>query len=81
MIRKTALAAALALTACTPAQLDRAAGVQAQFATVCQIAMASAWANPYVATVCSGEALIARFALDPEIHAWVRDIADRVKRG
>lgn len=81
MIRSAALAAVLALAACTPAQLDRAAALQSQFAAACQVAMASPWASPWVVTVCANEALIARFALDPRIWAWVNDIADRVKRG
>jgi hypothetical protein len=75
------LACAAGLTACTQAQRDEAAVYQAQFAAVCQIAMASGWANPYVVPVCSTEALIARFALDPRIWAWVNDIAGRVRRG
>ena len=84
-IRKSAfagaLAATIALAGCTPAQLDRAAALHAQFAAACRIAMASPWASPWVATVCGGEALIARFYFDPEIAAWVAEIAERVRRG
>jgi hypothetical protein len=81
MIRKAALAATIALAGCTPTQLDRAGALHAQFAAACQVAMASPWASPWVATVCNGEAMVARFALDPQIHAWVGDVAERVRRG
>ncbi len=74
------IACAGLLVACTPAELERAGGYQAQFAAVCQIAMASTWANPWVVTVCGTEALVAHFALDPRVWAWVNEIADQVQK-
>lgn len=85
MIRSAAFAGVLVgtLTACTPAQLDRAAGYQAQIAGACAVASTlAAVAGPYAVWIvgaCSTEAAIAKLALDPSSLAWLTDLVARVR--
>jgi hypothetical protein len=85
MFRKSALAGVLALSVagCTQAQLDRAAGYQAQIASACAVAMSLApIAGPYAVWIvgaCQSEAMIARLALDPSSYAWLQELIAKAR--
>ena len=83
MIRKLAPLATLAVAACTPAQLDRAAVYQAQIAAACNVAMSLAPiagpVAPWIIGGCGAEAMIARLALDPTSLAWVNELVAKVR--
>lgn len=71
------------LTACTSAQLDRAASYQSQIAGACAVATTlSPIAGPYapfIVGACATEAAIARLALDPSSLDWIRDLVSKIR--
>ena len=75
----------LGLAACSPVQLDKAQGYQAQIAAACQVAMALAPMAPTIAPWiiggCSTEAAIAKLALDAGSLIWVNDLAAKARVG
>lgn len=76
------LALAIALAACSAAQLQTATEYQAKIAHACGVAMTLApLAGPYASWIiggCASEAAIAKLALDPFGLEWVNGLVTKV---
>lgn len=76
---------ALALSACTAAQVERAQSYHDTLAAVCAVAMREAPNNPKLAPWiiggCASEAAIAKLALDPGSLVWVNDLIAKARAG
>lgn len=78
-----AIAVALAVTACTTAQLETAQRYQDKIAGACKVAIGLAiylpTVEPWIVGGCATEAAIAKLALDPLSLEWLADLVKKAK--
>lgn len=77
------LVLALALAACSAAQVETAKSYQDKIAAACAVAVPLAGAVPsvgiYITAACASEAMIAKLALNPTSLAWLEDLIAKAK--
>ena len=78
-----AVGAMFCLSACTSAQLDKAASYQAEVAAACNVAMGLApmvpTVAPWILGACAAESGIAKLAADPSSLAWLNGLIAKAR--